>query len=89
MDLDEIRERTQSAYDYVSSLESFKFVYDKYELNQEVVAELKKYVNDYTVVLFSASWCHDSRAGVPVFALLEVEIGLEVRVFGDMKTAPL
>ncbi|MHA2329501.1 MAG: TlpA family protein disulfide reductase, partial [Candidatus Hodarchaeales archaeon] len=59
-----------------------------YKLNQEVVNELKKYTNDYTVVLFSASWCHDSRAGVPVFALLETEIGLEVRVFGGMKTAP-
>jgi thiol-disulfide isomerase/thioredoxin len=88
MDLDQIREKTQSAYDYVSSLESFKYVYDNYKLNQEVVNELKKYTNDYTVVLFSASWCHDSRAGVPVFALLETEIGLEVRVFGGMKTAP-
>ena len=87
MDLDQIREKTQSAYDYVSSLEPFKYVYDNYKLNQEVVNELKKYVNDYTVVLFSASWCHDSRAGVPVFALLE-KIGLEVRVFGGMKTAP-
>jgi hypothetical protein len=88
MDLDQIRERTQFAYDYVSSLEPFKFVYDRYELNQEVVAELKKYINDFTVILFSASWCRDSRAGVPVFALLETEIGLEARVFGGMKTAP-
>jgi thiol-disulfide isomerase/thioredoxin len=88
MDLDKIRESTQSAYDYVSSLESFMYVYDNYKLDQEVVNELKKYVNDYTVVLFSASWCHDSRAGVPVFALLETQIGLEVRVFGGMKTAP-
>ena len=88
MDLDNINERTQSAYDYVSSIESFKYVYDHYKLDQEVVNELKKYVNDYIVVLFSASWCHDSRAGVPVFALLETEIGLEVRVFGGMETAP-
>ncbi|WP_287587809.1 thioredoxin family protein [Candidatus Borrarchaeum sp.] len=88
MDLDQIRERTQSAYDFVSSLELFKYVYDNYQLNQEVITELKKYVNDYTVVLFAASWCRDSRAGVPVFALLETEIGLEVRVFGGMETAP-
>lgn len=89
MDLEKIRERTQSAYDFVSSIERFKFVYDNYELNQEVVTELKKFVNEYTVVLFAASWCRDSRAGVPVFALLETEIGLEVRVFGGMETAPL
>ena len=88
MDLDLIRERTQSAYEFVSSLEPFKYVYDNYQLNQEVVNELKKFVNDYTVVLFAASWCRDSRAGVPVFALLETEIGLEVRAFGGMETAP-
>lgn len=88
MDLDKIRERTQSAYDFVSSIELFKFVYDNYKLNQEVVKELKEFVNDYTVVLFAASWCRDSRAGVPPFALLETEIGLEVRVFGGMETAP-
>jgi thiol-disulfide isomerase/thioredoxin len=88
MDLDQIRERTQSAYDYVSSLGPFKHVYDNYTLNQEVVNELKKYSDDYTVVLFSANWCRDSRAGVPVFARLETEVGLEVRVFGGLETAP-
>lgn len=87
-DLEKIRERTQSAYEYVSSLEPFKYVYDNYQLNQEIVNELKEFVNDYTVVLFAASWCRDSRAGVPVFALLETEIGLEVRVFGGMEPAP-
>ncbi len=40
------------------------------------------------MVLFAASWCRDSRAGVPVFALLETEIGLEVRVFGGMEPVP-
>jgi thiol-disulfide isomerase/thioredoxin len=85
-DLEKIRERTQSAYEFVSSLELFKYVYDNYQLNQEIVNELKNFVDDYTVVLFAASWCRDSRAGVPVFALLETEIGLEVRVFGGMET---
>ncbi|MFX1519017.1 MAG: TlpA family protein disulfide reductase [Promethearchaeota archaeon] len=87
-DLEKIRERTQSAYEFVSSLESCKYVYDNYHLNQEIVNELKKFVNDYTVVLFAATWCQDSRVGVPVFALLENEIGLEVRVFGEMEAAP-
>ena len=53
MDLDNIKERTQSAYDYVSSIDSFKYVYDHYKLDQEVVNELKKFVNDYIIVLFS------------------------------------
>ncbi len=93
-DLNDIRSRTKSASEYIRGLKdkwgSYQLQrFENYELNPEVVGELKKYVDDITVVVIGASWCKDCREAIPVLMRLEEDIGLEVRVFGTVKTAPL
>ncbi len=41
------------------------------------------------IVVFSAEWCNDCAANVPVLALLVEKTGMQVRVFGGLKTDPL
>ncbi len=41
------------------------------------------------IVVFSAEWCKDCAANVPVLALLAEKTGVKVRVFGGLKTDPL
>ena len=41
------------------------------------------------VVVFSAEWCKDCVKNVPVLCLISEFTGLEVRVFGHIKTDPL
>lgn len=59
-----------------------------YSLKKDVVKELKEYVEKMFVVVFSAEWCKDCAANVPVLALLADKTGLKVRVFGDLKKDP-
>ncbi|UCE08951.1 MAG: thioredoxin family protein [Candidatus Thorarchaeota archaeon] len=59
------------------------------KLDRDAVEELESYSDDVVVVYIGASWCKDCRAAIPVLMKLEEEIGLEVRVFGTVKTAPL
>lgn len=93
-DLDDIRQRTKSASEYLHGLtDKWKEYemerYEKYNLDSNVVEELKKFVADIVIVLIGASWCKDCREAVPVLMKLEEEMGLEVRIFGTVKTAPL
>lgn len=60
-----------------------------YSLKKDVVKELKKYVDKMFIVVFSAEWCKDCAANVPVLALLADKIELKVRVFGGLKKDPL
>jgi len=89
VDLDEIRRKTVSVSDYVSSIESpfrEKFLARKegYQLNQNVVDKLKGIADKYTVVVFSAKWCKDCANNIPVLELVSQATGLEVRVFGHI-----
>jgi len=82
--------RTVSAIDYIMHMdEPFRDKFFErmkaYSLKEEVVEELKKYVDEIFVVVFSAGWCKDCVANVPVLALLAEKIGLKVRVFGSLK----
>lgn len=93
-DLNDIRSRTKSASEYVRGLNDKWGEYqlqrfENYRLDQAVVEELKKYVDGVTIVVIGASWCKDCREAIPVLMRLEEEIGLEVRVFSTVKTAPL
>ena len=93
-DLDDLRTRSKSVEEYVSSLE------DKWRdiqleesescsLDQDVVKKLRDYANKITIVSIGANWCKDCRKAIPVLLKLEKELGLEIRVFGSVKTAPL
>ncbi|MFX0045251.1 MAG: thioredoxin family protein [Candidatus Hermodarchaeota archaeon] len=93
-DLKDIRSRTKSAAEYMKSLDdkhrdSFYEVYQEYELDASSTEELRGLIDGLTLVAMSAGWCKDCRNAIPVLMQLEEQIGLDVRVFGNVKTAPL
>jgi thiol-disulfide isomerase/thioredoxin len=94
INLSEIRKKTVSASKYVDSLKSpfrEKFLTRKhaYKLNQKAIGNIKKFADKYLIVAFSAEWCKDCAANIPVLALISEETGLEVRVFGGLMKDPL
>jgi len=94
INLSEIRKRTVSASEYIDSLKSpfrEKFLTRKhtYKLNQEAIVSIKKFADECLIVAFSAEWCKDCAANVPVLALISERTGLEVRVFGGLMKDPL
>ncbi|MBS7620510.1 thioredoxin family protein [Candidatus Bathyarchaeota archaeon] len=94
INLEEIRNKTVPVNKYMASIgEPFsgKFFERKkgYKLNLEAVNKLKKLVNNVVVVAFSAEWCKDCAANIPVLALVSDVTGLEVRIFGGLKEDPL
>ncbi|MBD3405730.1 MAG: hypothetical protein GF411_06315 [Candidatus Lokiarchaeota archaeon] len=94
VNLEDIRSRTTTVREYIEGMkgkgqDKFLSVYNEYQVNQEVLSELEEFAPDITVVVISASWCGDCVNAIPVLLRLEEEIGLEVRSFGKVKTAPL
>jgi len=94
INLQEIRKRTLSVNEYLDSLEEpfkQKFLSRKqtYTPNQEAVKHLRETADKYTIIVFSAKWCKDCAANVPVLALIAEATGLEVRIFGALKKDPL
>ena len=94
IDLKNIRNRTVTASQYIQTLpenekQGFLDVYEDYELDFGSVEALRGFGKTITVVVLSAGWCKDCKNAIPVLAHLEEEIGLDVRVFGGIKTAPL
>jgi len=94
VDLEEIRRKTVSIEDYISSMspqfkEKFLDRKESYQPNREALGKLKKEALKYTVVVFSAEWCKDCAKNIPVLWLISEFTGLEVRVFGHIKRDPL
>jgi thiol-disulfide isomerase/thioredoxin len=94
VNLSEIRKRTVSANQYIESLEQphgEKFLAKKqtYILKAEIITQLKKFANKYSIVAFSAEWCKDCAANIPVLALISEAAAIEVRIFGGLKKDPL
>lgn len=94
VNLEEIRWKTVSVGDYISSManpfrENFLERKESYQPNHKAIEKLKKEANNHTVVVFSAEWCKDCAKNVPVLWLISEFTGLEVRVFGHLKRAPL
>jgi thiol-disulfide isomerase/thioredoxin len=94
VNLESIRKRSKSVRDYISSLDDkLKDIqleeYRNYNLDGNVIRELQDYADRITIVNIGASWCKDCRKAIPVLMKLEEEIGLEIHVFGSVKTAPL
>ncbi|MEM2463181.1 MAG: thioredoxin family protein [Candidatus Bathyarchaeia archaeon] len=94
IDLSRLRQRTVDVNQYINSISpqyKDKFLKRKkaYKLRVDVVNNLKNLVNNYVLVVFSAEWCKDCAANIPVLALLSEATGLEVRVFGGLKRDPL
>jgi len=94
VNLSEIKRKTVSVNPYIDSLKqpfSRKFLTRKqtYQLKREAINQLKKFANKYVIVTFSAEWCKDCAANIPVLALISEATGLEVRIFGGLKKDPL
>jgi hypothetical protein len=94
IDLPDVRRKTVSATRYIESLEEpyrerFSKRKQEYQLNREAVSQLKTFAEDCCVVAFSAGWCKDCTANIPVLALVYEATGLEVRIFGNIKKDPL
>ena len=92
--LKELIGRTVSVKDYIMHMNDpfrrrFLERMKAYSLKKDVVEELTKYVDKIFLVVFSAEWCKDCAANVPVLALLADKTGLNVRVFGGLKKDPL
>jgi len=92
--LKELMRRTVSAKDYIMHMnepfrDRFMARMKDYSLKGDIVEELKKRVDEIFVVVFSAEWCKDCAANVPVLALLADKTGLKVRVFGGLQKDPL
>lgn len=88
--LKELIGRTVSVKDYIMHMNDpfrgrFLERMKAYPLNEDVVEELKNYVDRIFLVVFSAEWCKDCAANVPVLALLADKTGVTVRVFGGLK----
>ncbi|MGB8780153.1 MAG: thioredoxin family protein [Candidatus Bathyarchaeia archaeon] len=93
-DLSEIRKKTISVGQYIDSMEQpfkEKFLKRKqaYELQPEVVDQLRNSAEKYVAIVFSAAWCKDCAENIPVLSLLSEATGLEVRVFGGLMKDPL
>lgn len=86
--------RTVSVNKYINEMtQPFKEKFSRrkltYQLSEEVVKKLRSYAKDVVIVVFSADWCKDCAANVPVLALLAERTGVKVRIFGGLKTDPL
>ncbi|MHA2379639.1 MAG: thioredoxin family protein [Candidatus Thorarchaeota archaeon] len=94
VDLEDIRSRTKNATEYMNSIDdkhrdSFFDMYEGYELDPMSTEKLRRLTKDLTLVVMSAGWCKDCKNALPVLMHLEEQIGLDVRIFGSVKTAPL
>ena len=92
--LDDIRNRATTIRGYIETLggkdqDILMEMYEEYNLDMQVVEELKDDLKDLSVVIFSAAWCGDCKNAMPVMLHLEEKLGLDVMVFGTIKTAPL
>lgn len=94
VDVKQLFERTVSIHDYLEKLsEPFKEKFFErkrtYKLNSEVTERLKEYAKKIFIVAFSAEWCKDCTANIPVLALLSEKADIKIRVFGNLKKDPL
>ncbi len=88
--LKEIEKKTVPVDEYVKKVPSpfnkkFSERKQSYQLDEEVVQKLKSYTRDVVIVVFSAQWCKDCAANVPILALIAERTNIKVRVFGGLK----
>ncbi len=94
IDFEDIRKRTTNIKGYIDALSDkdkdiVMEAYDEYNLNEDVVEELREIMKGLKVVIFSAGWCGDCKRAMPPMLHLEEKIGLDAMVFGTIKSDPL
>ncbi len=93
-DIEAARQSAGTVDDYTDSMSKlyrWKFLErrDSYQANQEALELLKEQADNYFILAFSAQWCEDCSKNIPVLGIISEATGLEVRVFGRIKTDPL
>ena len=87
-DIEELRRNSESVSDHMSRVggasSPFTRCLEEYALEKTVIQDLKRYVEDAVVIVFSAEWCPDCYRNVPVLSLISDATGLEVNVFGRL-----
>lgn len=94
IDFEDIRKRTTNIKGYIDALsEKDKDIvmeaYNEYNLNEDVIEELREIMKGLKVVIFSAPWCGDCKRAMPPMLHLEERIGLDALVFRTIKSDPL
>ena len=94
IDFEDIRKRTTNIKGYIDALsEKDKDIvmeaYNEYNLNEDVIEELREIMKGLKVVIFSAPWCGDCKRAMPAMLHLEETIGLDALVFRTIKSDPL
>jgi len=86
--LERLRRKSEAIADYLSRASemapAFALQFEEYDLDGEIIEELKEYVDEVVVILFSAEWCPDCFRNVPILGLVAESTGIEVRVFGHL-----
>lgn len=59
----------------------FNSRYAQYNTDKEVIANIKKEINNYTIKGFMGTWCGDSKRGVPRFYKILEETGFNQSYF--------
>jgi thiol-disulfide isomerase/thioredoxin len=87
-DIEELRRNSESVSDHMSRVggasSPFTRRLEEYVLEKTVIQDLKRYVEDAVVIVFSAEWCPDCYRNMPVLSLISDATGLEVNVFGRL-----
>jgi thiol-disulfide isomerase/thioredoxin len=94
VNLEEIRNRTLTVKAYLNGieqrfLEKFLSRKETYTLEENAKREIKQHTKNQMILAFSAHWCKDCATSIPVLYLLAETTGIEVRVFGGIKSDPL
>ena len=90
INIQEIFKKTISVDEYIAGIiqpfkEKFLERKQTYQLKEDVVSKLREYAKDVVIVAFSAEWCKDCAANIPILALIAEKTGINMRIFGGLK----
>jgi thiol-disulfide isomerase/thioredoxin len=87
--LDDVRKDAKGASECIETIPQmyrggFLRQKEEYSISAKAVERLKILLEEYTIAVFYADWCGDSRKALPVLALIEEEIGKKIPALGGM-----
>jgi thiol-disulfide isomerase/thioredoxin len=91
--IDDIEKETMGCCDYIDEISpayrgAFQRQKQEYKINEEALEKLKKYLEDFSIVVVFADWCMDARRTIPVLAIIEEETGKKIAARGGMTKPP-
>ena len=91
--LEDIEKNSVGCCDYLENMSpayrgGFQRQRDDYKVNPEALEKLKKYLDEFSIVVLFADWCMDARRAVPVLAIIEEQTGKKILARGGMTKPP-